>query len=67
MSEKEALAGDLAGQLQSHVYPSEDAKRPLAHATSNTMIIKIQIKRVKLTGFVHWSKSQQDLREICLI
>ena len=34
-SEREALIGDLAGPCQSHMYPSEDAKRMLAHATSN--------------------------------
>ena len=36
-SEREALKGDLAGQCQSHIYPSEDAKRPLrvANATPN--------------------------------
>ena len=33
MSEKEALTGGLAGRWQSHMYLSEDAKRPLAHAT----------------------------------
>ena len=32
---KEALIGDLAGPCRSHMYPSEDAKRTLAHATSN--------------------------------
>ena len=32
---KKALIGDLAGPCQSHMYPSEDAKRTLAHATSN--------------------------------
>ena len=34
-SEREALTGSLAGQWQSHMYLSEDAKRPLAHATRN--------------------------------
>ena len=34
-SEREAVRGDLAGKWQSHMYPSEDAKRPLAHATRN--------------------------------
>ena len=32
-SEREALTGYLAGQWQSHMYPLEDAKRPLTHAT----------------------------------
>ena len=32
---KTALIGDLAGPCQSHMYPLEDAKRTLAHATSN--------------------------------
>ena len=32
---KKALIGDLAGRCQSHMYPSEDAKRTLAHTTSN--------------------------------
>ena len=32
-SEREALTGGLAGQWQSHMYLSEDAKRSLAHAT----------------------------------
>ena len=32
---KKALIGDLAGPCQSHMYPSEDEERTLAHATSN--------------------------------
>ena len=34
-SVRETLTGGLAGQWQSHMYLSEDAKRPLAHATRN--------------------------------
>ena len=32
-NERKALIGYLAGQCQSHMYPLEGAKRPLAHAT----------------------------------
>ena len=45
---KEALIGDLAGRCQSHMYPSEDAKRTLAHATSNN---KIHIQQANPQGF----------------
>ena len=34
-SERNALIGDLSVALDSHMYPSEDAKRLLAHATRN--------------------------------
>ena len=34
-SEREAFTGGSAGQWQSHMYLSEDAKRSLAHATWN--------------------------------
>ena len=32
-SEREALKSDLECQWQSHMHPSEGAKKPLAHAT----------------------------------
>ena len=47
-SEREALTGGLAGQWQSHMYLSEDAKRLLAHATRS---YKIEGKLAKLAGF----------------
>ena len=50
-SEKEALIGDLEGQWPSHKYPSEDAKRPLVHATLNSN----SNQRVTPTGFEPWS------------
>ena len=52
-SEREALIGDLAGQWQSHMYPSEDAKRPLAHGTSNNKISNQTSETNRLRSLIH--------------
>ena len=44
---KKTLIGDLAGPCQSHMYASEDAKRTLAHATSNHKDSDRELTRIR--------------------
>ena len=52
-SEREALVGDLDGQWQSHMYPSEDAKRSLAHATQNCKNSIVAFETVRIRTLNH--------------
>ena len=65
---KEALIGDLArlaGRRQSHMYPSEDSKRTLAHATSNNKNPCSTRKPTRIRTLIY-SDSTQSLRHSSL-
>ena len=53
-SEREASVSDLAGPWQLHMYPSEDSKRQLAHATQSCKNSNQTIETCRVRTLVHW-------------